>query len=152
MMRTMRRRWITMGARLVGVFGGAAGAQVVENARRARSIDTGIFELKADDRASFFVTLNDKTVNGPAHVRLQFLDHAGTSTLEQDFVLQPGQSARVQTSGPGFRRARADVLEAAFQLTSQPVVLGTVEVLNLTTAQRGPVCTIHDYGGDGQRQ
>jgi hypothetical protein len=141
-----------MGTLLVGVSVGAAGAQAIENAWRFRSIDTALFALKADDRASFYVTVNDKTVNGPANVRLQFFDHAGTSTLSEDFLLQPGQSARLQAYGPALLRARADLLDSALQLTSQPALLGTVEVLNLTTAQRGPVCTIVDYGGDGQRQ
>jgi hypothetical protein len=152
MMPTMRRRWVTVGALLAGLFGGAAAAQVVENTRRVRSLDTGLFALKADDRASFFVTLNDKTVDVPAHVRLQFFDHAGVSTATQEVELQPGQSARLHTAGPGYFRARAEVLDTALQLTSGPTVLGTVEVLNLTTAQRGPVCTVWDNGVDGQRQ
>jgi hypothetical protein len=150
MMPTMRRRWITVGTLLAGMFGGAAGAQVVENTKRVRSLDSGIFTLKADDRASFFVTLNDKTVNVPAHVRLQFLDEAGAATLSQDVLLQPGQSTRLSKSGPGFQRVRVE-LDDVLQQTSQPV-LATVEVLNLTTLQRGPVCTLPDYGGDGQRQ
>jgi hypothetical protein len=149
---TMRRRWIAAGSLLVGVFGGAAAAQVVEKASRARWLDTGIFALKADDKANFYITLNENAANGPALVRLQFLDQAGTPTFTDDVMLQPGQSTRVQASGPNFLRARAQVLNGSLQLTAQPLVLGTVEVLNLTTAQRGPVCTIHDYGGDDQRQ
>ena len=152
MIATIRRRWITVGTLLVGVFGGAAGAAVVENAWSLRSLDTGLFALKPDDRANFYVTLNENTANGPAQVRLQFLDQAGSPALTQDVVLQPGQSARVQANGPYLLRARASILDGALKLTSQPALLGTVEVLNLTTAQRGPVCTIHDYGGDGQRQ
>jgi hypothetical protein len=152
MMPTMKRSWIAMGALLVGMFGGAAGAEVIETAMRYRSVDTGLFALKEDDRASIFVTLNDKTVNEPAHVRLQFFDHAGVSKATQDVELKPGQSARLHTAGPGYFRARAEVLDPALQFTSGPTVLATVEVLNLTTAQRGPVCTIWDNGVDGQRQ
>jgi hypothetical protein len=155
-MMAMKRNWITVGSLLVGVFCGVAGAEVLEKARRFRSIDTGLFALKADDRASIFVTLNDKTVNGPATVRLQFLDQAGSTVLSQDVMLQPGQSTRLSTTGAAagtaFLRARAEVVDDALQLASAPAVLGTVEVLNLTTLQRGPVCTVHDYGGDGQRQ
>jgi hypothetical protein len=152
MMRVTNRKWIAAGCLIAGVFGGAAGAEVVESTRRARSLDTGLFSLKADDRASFYVTLNDHAAPGPAQLRLQFIDHAGSPAGAQDMTLQPGQSARLHISGPGHFRARAEVLDPAFQFTSGPMIMGTMEVLNLTTEQRGPVCTIHDPGVDGQRQ
>ena len=151
MMKTIKLQWIAVGSLLVGLFGGAAGAQVAEIVKRNRSVETGIFALRADDRASFYVTLSD---NAPAAawVRLQFFDDAGTSMISQDAFLQPGHSAWMTTAGPRRLRARAELRDDFLAATSQPTLLGTVEVLNLTTAQKGPVCTLHDGGVDGQRQ
>ena len=97
------------------------------------------------------MTLSDR-VSAAAWVRLQFFDEDGSSTDSDDVLLRPGQSARLTTTGPRRVRASGALLDAAPGLTSQPTLLGTVEVLNLTTAQKGPVCTLVDGGGDGQRQ
>jgi hypothetical protein len=151
MMKAIKLQWIAVGSLLVGAFGGVAGAQIAEIVKHSRSVETGIFTLRADDRASFSVTLSDD-VSAAANVRLQFFDEAGSSTSSQDVLLQPGQSWRITTSGPRHARARADLLDGALALTSQPTLLGTVEVHNVTTAQKDPVCTLVDGGGDGQRQ
>jgi len=150
-MKAIKLRWIAVGSLVVGVFGGAAGAQIAQRALDAPSVDTGIFTLKADDRASFYVTLSDRAA-AAAWVRLQFVDEEGASTDSDDVFLRPGQSARLTTTGPRRVRASGSLRDAALGLTSQPTLFGTVEVLNLTTAQKGPVCTLVDYGADGQRQ
>ena len=151
MMRVLNRKWIVVGCLLVGGLGGAVGADVVESVRHNRSLDTGLFTLKADGRASFYVTLNGKATDRAATVRLQFFDQAGSSVSAQDVVLQPGQSGRLHIAGPGYFRAHAEVMEPV-TFTSSPAVLGTVEVLDLTTEQRGPVCTVYDNGADVGRQ
>lgn len=151
MMRVMNRKWIVVGCLLVGVFVGAVGADVVETARRNRSLDIGLFTLNKDSRASFYVTLNGNSTDRPATVRMQFFDAAGSSVAAQDVVLQPGQSGRLSMVGPVYLRAQAYVLEDVV-FTSSPALLGTVEVLDLTTQQRGPVCTVYDNGVDVGRQ
>jgi hypothetical protein len=152
MMKAIKLQWIAVGSLLVGVFGGAAGAQIGQRALDAPSVDTGIFTLKADDRASFHVTLSDRAP-AAAWVRLQFFDEDGASVAADDVLLRPGQSARLTTMGPRHVRASGALRDSALGLTSQPTLFGTVEVLNVTTAQRDPVCTLHDPRGvDGQRQ
>jgi hypothetical protein len=150
-MKAIKLWWIAVGSLAVGVFGGAAGAQIATRALDAPSVDTGIFMLKADDRASFSLTLSDRAP-AAAWVRLQFFDEDGASTDSNDVLLRPGQSARLTTTGPRRARASGALLDGSLGLTSRPTLFGTVEVLNVTTAQRGPVCTLVDEGVDGQRQ
>jgi hypothetical protein len=147
----MKRTSLVVGCLLTGVLGGAAGAHVVESAQRLAYFNTGIFTLKADDRASFHVSVDDVRSGSPSRVRLQFFTEAGTLAATNDVVLEPGQSTTLWIAGPGLFRAHAEVVESAF-LTARHTVVATVEILNLTTEQRGPVCNVPDNGVDAGRQ
>jgi hypothetical protein len=148
MMQIKSRVWLAVGCLLVGIGGGAVGAQVIGEVLRPSYLNSGMFSMQPNDTAEFFVTLDDNRNGAPAQVRLQFLDSAGTVVARQVVVLQAGQSTSLRLEGPGSYRAHAQVLDPGLQLLGRRTVVGTVEVVNFTTGTRGPVCSI-DYSPVG---
>ena len=144
--------WIAGGCLLVGVCAGAAGAQVLEQILAVRYLNSGLFPLNADESAQFRVSLDDLRAGSSARVRLQFLDERGAVVARDDVVLQAGQSAALEASGPGAFRAHAEVLESTLLFTSRRAVVGSLERFNLTTKQRDPLCSIDEVGSGSGRQ
>jgi hypothetical protein len=152
-MRTnTRTSWIAFGCLLLGLGGGAATAQVVGDALSVRNLNSGLFSLDGTDTAAFHVTLDEARGASGGRVLMQFLDEWGTVVARKDVTLQAGQSASLRTEGPGLFRAHAQLVDAGLQITSRRAVVGAVEVLDLTTEQRGPVCSFDEWGLPGGRQ
>jgi hypothetical protein len=144
--------WLAVVCLIVGVGAGAAGAQVIEATFRVRFVNSGLFSLRGDDRAQFHVTLDDTRAGAPGTVLLQFLDEQGTVVARRETVLQAGQSTSLRVAGPGRFRAHARLMDSTFDVTSRRTVVGSVEVLNLTTEERDPVCALDEWGPGGGRQ
>jgi hypothetical protein len=148
----MNRSWIAIACLLVGAMGGAAGAQVIGAATQSLFINSGLFELKADEEATFFATLDDVKSGLPARVRLRFMDQAGVVKQSKDVTLQPGQSQGIKISGPGFFRGNAEVFETSTTPSVRRAFFGSGQVLNITTQQRDPVCSLPGTPVDTGRQ
>ena len=149
---TMNRSWIAIACLLVGALGGAAGARVVGAATESLFINSGLFSLKADDQATFFVTLDDVKGGLPAKVRLRFFNEAGQLKGFKEVTLQPGQSEGISIIGPGFFRGNGGIFETSTAPSVRRAFFGSGEVLNLTTQQRDPVCSLPGSGVDTGRQ
>ena len=150
-----KNRWkLAIGCLLVGVFGGAAGAQVVQRALSTSYLNTGLFALAPGDTAYFHVSLDDVRSGQPARVKLQFFDEAGEVVSSDETVLAGGQSTTLRMLGPGLFRAHAEMIESSLQLTGRRSVVGTVEVFDLTAEKKPSSCTIHHIPGvgDGGKQ
>jgi hypothetical protein len=140
---------LVAGCLLVGVCAGAVGAQVVADAARLRFLNSGLFVLDAGEDATFHVTLADNRAGAPVRVLVQFLDRQGASVARQEVVLQAGQSTSLTTAGPGEVRAHARVMDGSFDLSARRAIVGGIDVLDLTTRQRRPVCSIDENGSSG---
>jgi hypothetical protein len=118
----------------------------VDRVSQVRYLNTGIFALSNNQTSEFFVTLDDAKGGAPANVLMQFLDDQGVVVARREVVLRPGQSASLETSGPGFFRGHAELMETTSLFTQRRAVVGSVAVLDLTTRERDPVCSV-DEGG-----
>lgn len=154
MATTRNHRWLAIGCLLVGVCGGVAGAQVVENLIKVNYLNTGLFALAEGDTALFSVSLDDVRSGQPARVRLQFLDENGMLLASEDAVLGAGQSKTLRLSRAGLTRAHAEVVDPPLQLALRRTFLGMVEVIDSVGTKLPTSCTIHvpSGGGDGGRQ
>jgi hypothetical protein len=132
---------------------GALGAQVLARVSLVRYLNTGIIALSDNQTAEFFVTLDDTRGGAPANVLMQFLDDQGVAVARREVVLRPGQSASLETSGPGFVRGHAELMETTSLFTQRRAVVGSATVLNLTTRERDPSCSVDESGSrDAGRQ
>lgn len=152
MRHAKNRAWLAIGCLLVGLCGGAVGAQVFNAVLNASYLNSGLFSMAVDDAALFHVTLDDTSSGLPARVRLEFLDEAGVVVSRKDVDLLAGQSTTLRIAGEGEYRAHAQVLDPDLRLTGRRAVVGAVEVFDLTTGQRGPVCSVDYSPSDGGRQ
>lgn len=141
--------WIAAGCLLLGVCAGAVGAQVVEQAWLVRYLNTGLVTLAERQRAEFHVTLDDTRAGTPSTVVLTFMDERGGVVARREVVLQGGQSATLSMTGPATVRGHAELAEATSFISSRRAVVGSMEVLDLTTLQRGPSCSIDGMGSSG---
>jgi hypothetical protein len=137
---------IAGGALLVGLLAGVAGAQVFEAvAAQLQILNTGLFKVALEEEVTFSVSHTDVRSRQPVRVLLQLFDEAGASAARHEAVLQAGESTSLAFARPGSYRAQARIV-SALQFAA-PHVSGTVEVGNLVTPSRRPVCSIIDQQG-----
>ena len=145
--------WTAVGCLLIGVCGGAVAAQVVESAWHVRYLNTGLFRLSANQNAEFHATLDDTRAGASATVLMTFIDERGVVVARREVVLQGGQSATLEMAGPAVVRAHAEFAEATSFSSPRRAIVGSVELLDLTTLERGPTCSIDEGGSSsGGRQ
>ena len=125
-----------LGLLLVGILAGAAGAQVVPNLGTARFLNSGLFNLAADEQVNFNLTLDDARVGPPVRVVLQLFNEKGAVVKRLDVPsLVPGQSAILRHAGPGVFRAHAETFETSTNpLGPRRIVVSTVEILGTSRA------------------
>jgi hypothetical protein len=141
--------WIAAGCLLLGVCAGAVGAQVVDQVWVVRYLNTGLVTLSARQSAEFHVTLDDSRTGAPSTVVLTFMDERGVIVARRDVVLQGGQSATLAMTGPALVRGHAELAEATSFTSPRRAVVGSMELLDLTTLERGPTCSIDGMGSPG---
>jgi hypothetical protein len=108
-----------------------------------------LLTLSDKQTAEFHVTLDDLRAGAPSTVVMTFIDERGTIVARRDVVLQGGQSATLALAGPAVARGHAELAEAASFISPRRAVVGSMEVLDLTTLQRGPTCSIDEGGSSG---
>ena len=150
MMATMKRSWVAVACLLIGALGGAAAAQ--NKGAATGFINTALFELKDNEEVRVYITLDDIKSGQPAKVRLRFFNELGAVKLFKEVTLQPGQSDYIAISEAGFFRGQAEIFDLTTTPSTRRAFVGGGEIRNLTTLQRGPVCSLPDNGVPVGRQ
>ena len=150
MSKFMTMKLVAAGALLVGVFAGAAGAQLVRN-QQSHFIGTSLFRVERGETVNFHVTLEDNRGASPAPVVLRLLNARGTVVAAENVTLQPGQSATLETSEEGTFRAQAQIFEPQ-TASARRRVLGGVELFDMNSLTTKPrfVCSFGDNAGGGR--
>jgi len=127
MSTTWRSRMMGFGLLTLGVVAGAGGA-VAAGAVTPGFLDTGLFTVRPGEHAIFSVSLDAAPGSASAPVLLQFLDESGVVTLQQNALLDPGQSTALSLTADGRYRAHARFLDQPRAFGVRRRVVGTVEV------------------------
>jgi hypothetical protein len=132
---------------LVGIFAGAGGAQILQY----KIANSGLATVNDRETMKFHFTLDDVTGAPPAVVSMQLLNENGTVVANKIVTLSPGQSATLESTSPGLRRAHADVIDSVPQITERRTGVGSVEIHNSLTSEVRFVCSFDPHGVGGGR-
>jgi hypothetical protein len=147
-----RRRMTLLGAVcvLTGVFVGMAAAQAIDTAPR-RYVNTAMFSVGTNQVAKFYVSLDDHEGAPPAQVLMQLFNANGAEMAKRETTLLPGQSAFLQSPGPGVYRAHAELREPDLQLSARRAAAGSVEIRDTLTGIVRPSCHLNPWPIPGGR-
>ena len=150
MSRAWRLRMMGLGLLTLGVVVGAGGA-VAAGAATAGFIDTGLFTVRPGEHAIFSVSLDAPAGSASAPVLLQFLDESGVVALQQNVLLDPGQSTALLLTADGRYRAHARVRDQprAFGVRRRAVATVEVGATDIASPPRW-VCSIDDSVPSGR--
>jgi hypothetical protein len=132
---------------VVGIFAGVAGAQIIQY----KIANSGLATVNDHETIKFHFTLEDLAGTPPAIVSMQLLNENGAVVANKIVTLNAGQSATLESPGPGLRRAHADIIDSVPQVTARRTGVGSVEVIDNITAVVHPVCSFDPVGVGGGR-
>ena len=132
---------------LVGIFAGVGGAQIIQY----KIANSGLATVKDSETMKFHFTLDDQAGSPPAVVQMQLLNENGAVVASKVVTLNAGQSATLENSSAGLRRAHADILESVPTVTARRAGVGSVEIHDSFTAQIRHVCSFDQVGVGGGR-
>lgn len=132
-MAKMLRGWL-LGVGVVGVAAVALlGTRAAGQTGTVDHLNTPLFSVRANETASFNVSLDDVTGAAPVVVYFEFIDRNGVVVKSQTVTLGAGRTVTLSLKAVGQFRTHAEIVDTG-ALSARRAVVGHVEIGDLTTA------------------
>ena len=144
------RKAIALGTLLVGMFVGAAGANLAARVTETLYLDTGLFSVPHGTRGNFHLSLDAARSDLPATVLLQLINADGSVATSKQVTLAAGKTTTLAFAGPAMVRAHARILDPQFGLVDRRSFLATVELFDEFKSEQKFVCSVGEGGSGGR--